>query len=241
MLDYARDLGVALQLTNILRDVGVDYRRGRVYLPLEDLARFGCTEDDIAREVEQRRPRRAVAAACARVLEHQAARARVFFARAVARAADRRTRAVRRRRDHARDLLRAAAPDRGRRTSTCSRRVIRVPRPRAGAARARAPGGRAADDRCSRVPAATRTSSSSAPASPASAPPCVWRPPGARVVVVEEAPRLGGRATAFTDRETGERVDNGQHVLFGCYRETYAFLRRIGTARPRAAPAALAV
>jgi squalene-associated FAD-dependent desaturase len=52
---------------------------------------------------------------------------------------------------------------------------------------------------------------------------------GRRVVVVEEAPRLGGRATAFTDRETGERVDNGQHVLFGCYRETYAFLRRLGT------------
>jgi hydroxysqualene dehydroxylase len=54
---------------------------------------------------------------------------------------------------------------------------------------------------------------------------------GVRVVVVEEAPRLGGRATAFTDRETGERVDNGQHVLFGCYRETYAFLRRLGTDR----------
>lgn len=52
---------------------------------------------------------------------------------------------------------------------------------------------------------------------------------GLRVVVVEQAPRLGGRATAFTDRETGERVDNGQHALFGCYYETYAFLRRLGT------------
>ena len=38
--DYARDLGVALQLTNILRDVGVDFRRGRVYLPMEDLIAF---------------------------------------------------------------------------------------------------------------------------------------------------------------------------------------------------------
>ncbi len=53
---------------------------------------------------------------------------------------------------------------------------------------------------------------------------------GVPVVVFEEAPRLGGRATAFADRESGERVDNGQHVLFGCYRETYAFLKRIGTA-----------
>jgi squalene-associated FAD-dependent desaturase len=53
---------------------------------------------------------------------------------------------------------------------------------------------------------------------------------GRRVVVFEQAPRLGGRATAFTDRETGERVDNGQHAMFGCYHETYAFLRRLGTA-----------
>ena len=53
---------------------------------------------------------------------------------------------------------------------------------------------------------------------------------GARVVVVEQAPRLGGRTSSFTDRESGERLDNGQHVLFGCYRETYELLRQIGTA-----------
>lgn len=51
---------------------------------------------------------------------------------------------------------------------------------------------------------------------------------GARVLVVEARPQLGGRATAFVDRVTGELVDNGQHVLFGCYRETLAFLARIG-------------
>jgi squalene-associated FAD-dependent desaturase len=48
--------------------------------------------------------------------------------------------------------------------------------------------------------------------------------------VLEARARLGGRATAFADRETGERVDNGQHVLLGCYRETFAFLRDIGAA-----------
>ncbi len=53
---------------------------------------------------------------------------------------------------------------------------------------------------------------------------------GFAVTVLERAPRGGGRASVFTDRETGERVDNGQHVLFGCYRETYAFLDRIGAA-----------
>jgi zeta-carotene desaturase len=51
---------------------------------------------------------------------------------------------------------------------------------------------------------------------------------GKRVVVLEARGDPGGRATAFRDRETGERVDNGQHVLFGCYHETFAFLRRIG-------------
>jgi squalene-associated FAD-dependent desaturase len=53
---------------------------------------------------------------------------------------------------------------------------------------------------------------------------------GARVLVVEARPGLGGRATAFTDPETGERVDNGQHILMGCYTDTLAFLDRIGAA-----------
>src|SRR3954463_3258656 len=51
---------------------------------------------------------------------------------------------------------------------------------------------------------------------------------GQRVVVLEARGELGGRATAFRDRDTGELVDNGQHVLFGCYDETFTFLRRIG-------------
>lgn len=44
---YAVDLGIAFQLTNILRDVLEDARRGRIYLPLEDLRRFDCTEADL--------------------------------------------------------------------------------------------------------------------------------------------------------------------------------------------------
>ena len=51
---------------------------------------------------------------------------------------------------------------------------------------------------------------------------------GAHVLVLEAKARLGGRATAFTDRDTGELVDNGQHILVGCYAETFAFLRDIG-------------
>ena len=45
--DYAIQLGVALQLTNIIRDVAVDLADGRVYLPQEDLRRFGCSEEDL--------------------------------------------------------------------------------------------------------------------------------------------------------------------------------------------------
>lgn len=48
VISRAAALGEAMQLTNFLRDLGEDFGRGRIYLPLEDLARFGVTEDDIA-------------------------------------------------------------------------------------------------------------------------------------------------------------------------------------------------
>jgi 15-cis-phytoene synthase len=44
---YAQNLGLALQLTNIIRDVRTDLVRGRIYLPTEDLKRFGVSEDDL--------------------------------------------------------------------------------------------------------------------------------------------------------------------------------------------------
>ncbi len=46
-LKYAHDLGLALQLTNIIRDVGEDARRGRIYLPIEDLQRFNVPASDL--------------------------------------------------------------------------------------------------------------------------------------------------------------------------------------------------
>jgi len=50
-LELAPKLGTAFQLTNILRDVAEDYAMGRVYLPQEDLDRFGCTEGDLGNSV----------------------------------------------------------------------------------------------------------------------------------------------------------------------------------------------
>lgn len=51
-LKYAHDLGMAFQLTNIIRDVGEDARRKRIYLPLDELAQFNVTEDDILKSRE---------------------------------------------------------------------------------------------------------------------------------------------------------------------------------------------
>lgn len=73
---YAVNLGTALQLTNIVRDVATDLRRGRVYLPLEDLRRFGCREEDLAAGRVTREVRA--------LLAHQCARAREYYRRAAA-------------------------------------------------------------------------------------------------------------------------------------------------------------
>lgn len=74
--DYALNLGVALQLTNILRDVSGDLDRGRIYLPLDDLARHGCTVADF----EARRLTPQVRG----LLAFECARAHGFYQRAIA-------------------------------------------------------------------------------------------------------------------------------------------------------------
>jgi phytoene synthase len=51
-LKYAHDLGIAFQLTNIIRDVGEDARRNRIYLPMDELAQFGVTAAEILNSKE---------------------------------------------------------------------------------------------------------------------------------------------------------------------------------------------
>ncbi len=70
-LAYAEKLGVAMQLTNILRDVGEDWGRGRLYLPQEDLLRLGVREDEIA----SGRP----TAAYETLIRYQIGRARAYY------------------------------------------------------------------------------------------------------------------------------------------------------------------
>jgi phytoene synthase len=81
---YAEALGVALQLTNILRDLAEDAERGRIYLPLEDLRRFGYRERDLLTHTRGAAFRALVAFECER------ARALYRAARAAVTPADRR-------------------------------------------------------------------------------------------------------------------------------------------------------
>jgi phytoene synthase len=73
--EYALNLGVALQLTNILRDIPDDLSRGRVYLPTDDLAAHGCTVDDLAGGVVSDPVRKLLAFECQR--------AHTFYRRAI--------------------------------------------------------------------------------------------------------------------------------------------------------------
>jgi phytoene synthase len=74
-LKYAHDLGLAFQLTNIIRDVGEDARRGRIYLPQDELARFGVTEADILASRTSDGFRK--------LMEFQVERAREYYERAL--------------------------------------------------------------------------------------------------------------------------------------------------------------
>jgi 15-cis-phytoene synthase len=75
-LDYAKDLGIAFQLTNIIRDVGEDARKNRIYLPMDDMKRFGVPAADIlnARETP----------GFQELMKFQAQRAKDYYAKAFA-------------------------------------------------------------------------------------------------------------------------------------------------------------
>jgi phytoene synthase len=74
--DFAEALGIALQLTNIVRDVGDDARRGRIYLPIEDLQRFSVPAHEILKSTHSER--------FVALMAFQAQRARGYYAQAFA-------------------------------------------------------------------------------------------------------------------------------------------------------------
>ncbi|MBZ4200445.1 MAG: presqualene diphosphate synthase HpnD [Methylotenera sp.] len=74
-LKFAHDLGMAFQLTNIIRDVGEDARRNRIYLPLDELAQFGVSEGDLLKSKESM--------AVKRLLDYQIERAESYYDKAL--------------------------------------------------------------------------------------------------------------------------------------------------------------
>lgn len=70
-LKYANDLGIAFQLTNILRDIREDYSNGRVYLPQADLREFGVSEDEFKSDIQSRN--------FTRLMDFQVQRAREYY------------------------------------------------------------------------------------------------------------------------------------------------------------------
>jgi phytoene synthase len=73
-LKYAEDLGTAMQLTNILRDIGEDEQRGRIYLPKEELEHFGYSESDVHHGL--------INESFERLMKFQIERARAYYAEA---------------------------------------------------------------------------------------------------------------------------------------------------------------
>ncbi len=74
--DYAVDLGMAFQLTNILRDIGADIAQDRMYLPQEDLEKFGCSAETLRRQQDTPQLRE--------LIRFEAARAHEYYAKAAA-------------------------------------------------------------------------------------------------------------------------------------------------------------
>ena len=74
--EYAVNLGLALQLTNIMRDLKEDIARGRIYIPIEDLERFGYSEQDLRNNLYN--------APFIKLMKHEHARAVTYFERAAA-------------------------------------------------------------------------------------------------------------------------------------------------------------
>jgi len=214
--DYAVALGMAFQLTNILRDVKKDASFGRIYLPLDEMAAFGVTESDIldGRWSEKMR----------QLFRFQHHRARHYFAKAhrLMVPGDRpKLLAAEIMREVYEELFNEIERRRfdvmtfpvklGRFTK--ARLIFR-----AKAREKRAP---------ARPPAPKKVVVLGAGyAGLAAAAGLVLR--GHDVTLVEGRALLGGRAHSFVDARSGLVLDNGQHILMGCYRETLGLLRQLG-------------
>jgi len=227
--DYAVALGMAFQLTNILRDVKKDASFGRIYLPLDELAAFGVTEADIVRGRWSEKMRQ--------LFRFQHHRARHYFARAHRlMAPSDRPRLIAA--EIMREVYEGVLNEIERRDFDVMRFPVKLSRLakarlvlRAKAREKRAP---------ARPPAPKKVVVLGAGyAGLAAATELILR--GHDVTLVEGRALLGGRAHSFVDAKSGLVLDNGQHILMGCYHETLALLRQLGVMDRLYSPPALQV
>ncbi len=239
----AESCGVALQLTNIIRDVREDALQGRVYLPMDDLRRFGVDPAELAAP----RPTGRVRA----LLEYQGARAYDYYRRAEPLVTTGRPGGPSGPPGDGRDLPGAPRRDR-------PARLRRPQRPGRPAVLAEAGHHRpVARGEVREIPSRCRACTDARP-HPRGVGPVRMSPPttrhraphvaivggglaglavaaslvdrGVRVTLFESRPRLGGRASSFQDPATGEMVDNCQHVSMACCTNLADFCRKVGVA-----------
>jgi squalene synthase HpnD len=228
--DYAVALGMAFQLTNILRDVKKDASFGRIYLPLDELAAFGVSEADIMEGRFNEKMRQ--------LFRFQHHRARHYYAKAfrLMVPSDRpKLLAAEIMRENYEELLNKIErldfnvmgepvklnkfvkyfylPARAKRRE--KRAPARPPKPKQVVVLGAGYAGLAAANEL------------------------ILR--GHDVTLIEGRALLGGRAHSFVDTKSGLILDNGQHILMGCYHETLALLRQLGVMDRLYSPPRMAV
>jgi squalene synthase HpnD len=227
--DYAVALGMAFQLTNILRDVKKDASFGRIYLPLDELDAFGVIESDIVEGRFNEKMRQ--------LFRFQHHRARHYYAKAhrLMVPSDRPKLLAA---EIMREVYEGLLNEIERRNFDVMTSPVKLGRFakarlifRAKAREKRAP---------ARPPAPKKVVVLGAGyAGLAAANELILR--GHDVTLIEGRALLGGRAHSFVDTKSGLVLDNGQHVLMGCYHETLALLNQLGVKDRLYSPPRMAV
>jgi len=214
--DYAVALGMAFQLTNILRDVKKDASFGRIYLPLDELAAFGVSETDIIESHWSEKMRQ--------LFRFQHHRARHYYAKA-----HRLMVPSDRPKLIAAEIMREVYEGLLDEIERADFDVMRLPVKLSKFAKARLVLRAKANEKRApaRPPAPKKVVVLGAGyAGLATATELTLR--GHDVTLVEGRALLGGRAHSFLDSKSGLMLDNGQHILMGCYHDTLALLGQLG-------------
>ncbi len=227
--DYAVALGMAFQLTNILRDVKKDASFGRIYLPLDELAAFGVSEADILQGRFNEKMRQ--------LFRFQTLRARHYYAKAhrLMVPSDRpKLLAAEIMRENYEELLNKIERRNFDVMSTDIRNskwakicLVLSAKKKEKQALARPP-------KPKKVVVL-----GAGYAGLAAAKELILR--GHDVTLIEGRALLGGRAHSFVDTKTGLVLDNGQHILMGCYHDSLAFLKQLGVGDRLYSPPRMAV